>query len=359
MKKKIVIFLVGLSGGAGQVVLNYFNHMPKDKYTVDIVTTEIESEKLLKKYTDSNMKVYKVTPKRESIIKYFQENYRLIKNNKYDIAYGHMTLTNFFPLLISMFCGIKIRLSHSHLAPNRDKYFFERVLAFLTKLVSTEFIACGIDAGHFLYGNSDFKVLKNAIDLKKYMYLDSENLKQRRENGFSENIKIIGHVGRFDEQKNHTFIIEVFEKYVAKYPDTYLVLIGDGFLRNKIESITVKKGIREKVYFLGQVSDVYRKMMMFDAFILPSLFEGLSLAAVEAQAVGVNSVFSDKVSKETKLTNNVKFISLNSGLDNWVDKIHAATVTDNNGKENLKKLRNEGYDIDLEAKKFDEYLDSL
>lgn len=359
MKKKIAIFLVGLSGGAGKVVLNYFSHMPKAKYMIDIITTDIESEKLLQMYVSCGMKVYKVTPKRKSFWKYILENYRLMKDNHYDIAYAHMTLTNFFPLIIAMFCGIKIRLSHSHLAPNRKKYLFEEILAFLTKIVSTEYLACGEEAGKFLYGRSKFKILHNAVDLKKYSYSEEENLKQRKEIGISNETRVIGHVGRFDEQKNHSFLINVFNAYVKKYPNTYLVLIGDGILMDSIKKDVSEKGISGKVLFLGQVSDVYKKMMMFDVFVLPSLFEGFSLAAVEAQAVGVNCIFSDKVSKETKLTNNVEFVSLENDQKIWIDKLHNEIESKNNERVNIKKLRNVGYDINVEAKNFDEYLDFL
>lgn len=360
MKKiKVAVFLVGLSGGAGQVVINYFSHMPANKYEVDIITTEIESEDLLKKYEDYGMRVYKITRKRESLIKNLSDTNRLLKRKHYDIAYAHMTLTNFFPLFISWIRGIKIRISHSHLAPITKKSLGDKILSLLTKCISTQYLACGTDAGHFLYGNSKFKVVKNAIDLSKYRYSDEERERQRKKIGISDDTKLIGHVGRFNEQKNHRFLIEVFAEYIKIYPNSKLILMGDGPLKKQIEQQLKNKGISEKVLFLGQVSDVNQKLMMLDAFILPSLFEGLSIAAIEIQAVGINSVFSDTVSIETDLTSNVKFLSLKAPVSEWVNTLHEAVEMPNNELRGIDELKNNGYDIEIEAKKFDQYLESL
>lgn len=360
MKKiKVAIFLVGLSGGAGQVVINYFSHMPSDKYEVDIITTEIESDDLLKKYKNCGMRVYKITRKRESLIKNLSDTNKLLKNNHYDIAYAHMTLTNCFPLFIAWIHGIKIRISHSHLAPITKKSVGDKILSLLTKCVSTQYLACGTDAGHFLYGNSKFKVVKNAIDLAKYRYSDNERKRQREQLGVSENTKLIGHVGRFDEQKNHRFLIEIFSEYIKKYPNSKLILMGDGPLKKQIEQQVKKRGISEKVLFLGQVPDDNKKLMMLDAFVLPSLFEGLSLAAIEVQAVGINSVFSDTVSMETDLTSNVNFLSLKASMGEWTNAIREAVEIPNNKLQGIEELRENGYDIEVEAKKFDQYLEKL
>ncbi|MDN4832801.1 glycosyltransferase [Ligilactobacillus salivarius] len=359
-KIKIAVFLVGLSGGAGQVVLNYFQNM-SDNYDIDIITTHVESEELLRNYTkDKKFHVYKIPTKKESLIKNISMMNKILKSKNYSVAYAHMTLTNCFPLFVAWLRGIKIRISHSHLAPRKKKNIFEKMLAFLTKLFATEYIACGNDAGKYLYGSSDFIILKNAINLEKYKYSENVKMKQKKLLKLDdETKKIIGHVGRFDTQKNHDFIINLFKKYKEKYPNTHLCLMGEGVLEEEIKEKVRNLGLDNDVTFMGRVDDVYNKLQMLDAFILPSLFEGLSISAIEAQAVGINCVFSSTVSKETKVTENVDFISLDEDYKIWINKLHSAVEKDNLKDEGVNALRKNGYDIHIESKKFEKYLLNL
>lgn len=357
-KINIAVFLVGLSGGAGQVVLNYFNNMP-DYYQVDVITMHIESKELLQKYMNSNINVYKIPSKKESLLKNMYGMYKILKKKKYDISYAHMTLTNCFPLFVSLLVGIKIRISHSHLAPLKKKNFFERILAKLTSLFATEYIACGEAAGRFLYDKKEFKILKNAIYLNKYESTDYKITRQKERLNLRKKDMVIGHVGRFDKQKNHKFIVNLFKNYLDKYPNTYLVLVGEGILKQEIEKMVESLGITENVLFLGLVDDVYDRLKAFDAFILPSLYEGLSISAVEAQAAGIACVFSDGVSIETDLTSNVEFLSLNDDISKWVEYVHSAVKKENSSRENIYLLQKEGYDIEKEAMKFDKYLMDL
>ena len=357
-KTKIAVFLVGLSGGAGQVVLNYFSNMP-DNYKLDVFTTRIESEGLLKKYKNANMKVYKITPKKESIFKNLYQMWKKMRSEKYDIAYAHMTLTNCFPLFIAWLLGVKVRISHYHLAPLKKKSFFETFLAWLTQIFSTESLACGEEAGKYLYGKRNFKIVRNAIDIEAYRRSEQERNYQRQNLGFPKDAFVLGHVGRFDLQKNHRFLIEVFKKFETNHKNSYLVLMGDGDLQSEIKNLIRSYKLDTKVKFLGQVKDVPRKMQALDMFILPSLYEGLSVSAIEAQAAGLFCVFSNTVSKETQIAENVEFLALEDGSNIWAKKISSIQNFQNQSNDNIKKLRYHGYDIKTEALKFDKYLQNL
>lgn len=352
MKKiKIAVFLVGLSGGAGKVVINYFNHMPDD-YQIDVITTRIESKKLLDLYKRANIKVIKIPSKRESFLKNIFSTFRILKRERYDIAYAHMTLTNCFPLYIAKLCKIKLRISHSHLAP-QHKTLVERLLAFFTNKVSTDRIACGTDAGKFLYGNKSFIVLNNAIDLEEFKFDNTKRDKIRKKLKIPQTSLVIGHVGRFDEQKNHQFIIELFEKIKKDRNDSYLALIGEGHLKEKTQKKITEKGLTGSVRFIGEVDNVNDYLNVFDVFILPSLFEGLSVSAIEAQANGLPCVFSSTVSRETAIINNTYFEKLND-IENWSKRI--LSIKRENNSVVKKQIVLNNYEINHEAAVFDKWI---
>ena len=299
MKKiKIAFIMSGLAGGVGSVILNYFDFMPSDDYEIHIVTQDIKSDKYIEMYESRGFKVIKIPSKKESVVNNISCLMKLMKKNKYDIVHSHMTLTNFFPLVVAKICGVKIRISHSHMAEKHTIKTY--ILAFLAKIVATDYFACGQDAGKFLFGHSEFTVLKNAIDLEKYTFNYDIRIKERKELGAADDTIIIGHVGRFAKQKNHDFIIDVFSKINSIEPNSILVLVGTGELMEKMRKKVIDLNLQDKVKFLGLIDDVYRKLQAFDLFLLPSLYEGLCIAAVEAQATGVSCLFSDNVARETK-----------------------------------------------------------
>lgn len=350
-KIKIAIFVHGLSGGVGQVLINYFNNMPKD-YDLDIITMNVESKQLLSEFKNSNFKVIKIPSKSESFVRNMLSMFLIFKKKKYDIAYAHMTLTNFFPLFVAKCCGVKIRVSHSHLAEKKSLY--TSTLGWLTRLVSTDYLACGEKAGRFLYGNKSFTVFNNAIDLNLYAFNSRMRSRVRKSLGISENTVVLGNVGRFSKQKNHDFLLELFKEYHDYNKDSMLILIGDGELHKYLERKVQSLGIDSSVKFLGQLNNVNKVLQAMDLFVQPSLFEGLSLAAIEAQAAGVPCIFSSTVTNETKVTSNVSFISLNAPMNVWVECCKKLIKLGHTNTVN--ELRKNGYDIFQESEKLDTFL---
>lgn len=350
-KIKIAIFVHGLSGGVGQVLLNYFNNMPKD-YELDIITMHIESEDLLSTFQNNNFKVIKIPSKSDSLVGNISSMFSILRKNKYDIAYAHMTLTNFFPLFVAKYCGIKTRISHSHLAESRNLY--TNILAWLTRMVSTDYIACGEKAGRFLYGKKPFTIFNNAVNLNSYVFNSKKRVKARKALEIGEDTVVLGNVGRFSKQKNHIFLLKLFAEYHNYNRNSVLLLIGDGELKNYLKKEAYNLKIDKSVKFLGQLDDVTDMLQAMDLFVQPSLFEGLSLAAIEAQAAGVPCVFSDSVTKETKLTPNVSFISLNAPITEWIETCEEMSNLGHSNTTN--DLRKNGYDIFRESKKLDTFL---
>lgn len=178
-----------------------------------------------------------------------------------------------------------------------------------------------------------YKVIPNAIDVDQYKRNDEIRAVMRKKYKLEDKI-VVGHVGRFHFQKNHSFLIDVFE-HLAKQNEKYrLILIGQGMLENDIKKLVEQKGLEQKVIFCGVQSDISKFYQMMDCFVLPSLFEGLGIVALEAQACSLPCVLSDQVPRMVKVNDNVSFLSLKSDLSEWVDVIEYYTSSNNLSYEN-------------------------
>lgn len=349
-KIKIAYCVSGLAGGVCKVIANYMKHMPDD-YTVDIITQNITSEKYRELYEKLGFNIILVPSKSESIFRNMRTLYKLMQSQKYDIVHAHMTLTNCFPLFVASLCGVKIRVSHSHMAGNAT--FKSKLLAFLSCKVATDYFACGEEAGRYLYGNHKFQIINNAIELDKYYANDRIRKSQREKLEISENTIVVGHVGRFTYQKNHKKIIDIFAGYNKINPNSILLLVGKGEMYQEIKKIVSERGLGEKVIFTGIVDDVYNIIQAMDLFLLPSFYEGLCLAAVEIQACGIPCLFSNRVAYETKINDNVDFFSLDDSRDAINKKINK--LLSMGRLVESAKFAQRGFDIQVEANKLDDF----
>lgn len=351
MEKKIKIAhcVVALSGGVGSVIMNYFDYI-KDRYELHIITQDIVSEEYKKKYENRGYTIHVVPSKKQGIVKNIRALIRIFKKEKFDIVHAHMTSTNVFPLFAAKIAGVPVRISHSHIASRLN--FLGKVAAILNKIVASDLFACGEDAGKSLYGNSKYIIIKNAISLKKYRYNKEIRKEQREllEIGIAETVYC--HVGRFNHEKNHTFLIDVFSEIVKKEKRAKLILIGDGELEYKIREKVKSMNLEKQVVFLGFIDDVHLKLQAVDLFLLPSKYEGLCIAAIEAQAAGLPCILSDKVDPATKINENVEFCSISS-LEQWV-RLAAKYIKTDRIQDN-KKLVDAGFEISVEADKLDKY----
>lgn len=346
---KIAHCMCSLEGGVGKVVMNYFDNMPSEDYEVHIITQAVGSDKYIEMYEKRGYIIHVVPSKKESLFLNLKKTYRIFKDEDIDIVHCHMTVTNVFPLFIATLAGIKVRISHSHLAANKN--IFESFLCFLGKLFATDRFACGQEAGEAIFGKSSFRIIQNAIDLKRYKYSEEVRDTERKKLGLANN-KVICHVGRFSSQKNHDFLIDVFEKLHQEDSGYKLMLIGDGELLEKVKTKVEQIGLTEHVLFLGLIDDVNIKLQASDVFILPSLFEGLCLAAIEAQASGIPCVLSDTVDYRTKINENVILVE-SFDIDKWKKNIQDAFLEKRCTSQ--QKLVEEGFDIETEAKRLNDF----
>lgn len=349
-KIKIAYCVSGLAGGVCNVIANYMKHMPDD-YKVDIITQNITSDKYRELYEKLGFNIVLVPSKSESILGNMHALYKLMRTKKYDIVHAHMTLTNCFPLFVAGLCGIKIRISHSHMAGKTT--IKSKLLSFLSCRMATDYFACGENAGKYLYGSHEFQVINNAIELDKYSPNGIIRKRQREKFGINEETTVLGHVGRFTYQKNHEKIIDIFEKYNKINPDSVLLLVGGGEKYQEITRIVSERELNDKVIFTGIIDDVYNVIQAMDLFLLPSFYEGLCLAAVEIQACGIPCLFSDCVANETQINPNVDFFSLDDSSDVINTKINKLLAMER--QIDKAKFAQRGFDIQVEAAKLDKF----
>ena len=222
--------------------------------------------------------------------------------------------------------------------------------------------ACSLQAGEFLFGkkevlNGNVMLVHNSIDCAKYVYSFSVRDSMLATWGLKDCF-VLGHIGRFVEEKNHSFLIDIFAKIKSVEPKAILLLIGTGKLQNRIEERVVSLGLNDSVKFLGLRDDVFRLLQMIDVFVMPSLFEGLPITLVEAQAAGVPCVVSSNVPNDACLIPDIySSLSLQSSVNEWCDNI--LSYRGYSKRNMLSRMQNKGFDIVLSAQQLQNWYLSL
>lgn len=318
-------------GGIELFVMNHLRHFNRQKVVFDFI---IHGSKIgvfedeLKEY---GCKIYFLPVKSQNPIKYFYELNRFFKSEKYDIVHSHMDAMNTLILRYAKKYGVSVRISHSHntnhLTKNPIKHLLNEFMRHFSKRYATHLFACSVDAFKWLYkkdiiSNSNESIVPNAIRLDQFRFSKEHRFDIRGKYKISSDTLLIGHVGRFDYQKNHEFIINMFENLllVANKKKFKIAFIGVGPLKKYYEEKVIDYNLQANIIFLGKIGNPSYYYSAFDAFILPSLFEGLPLTLVEAQANDLPCLISDSISKDAVLTDKVKQLNINN-YELWVTEL--------------------------------------
>ena len=283
-EKIIVAHIMGKwnGGGVESVVMNYYRNIDRNRIQFHFLCDEDSTDIPYEEIEKLGGKVI-VIPPYQKLFKYQKELYRIFKENNYKIIHSHINALSVFPLRIAKKAGVPIRIAHSHSTSNKKEWkknILKMILRPFSKLYANNYFACTEYAGKWLFGKKvverkELNVINNAIDLKKFEFNENTREDLRKELGIKEDVLVIGHVGRFMKQKNHEFLIDVFEKAIKQDDNIYLILVGQGPLEDKIKEMAKEKGIENKILFLGQRHDVNKLYKAMDIFVLPSLYEGL------------------------------------------------------------------------------------
>lgn len=346
-------------GGAETLLMNVYRNVDLSKIQFDFVTHG-------KKHCDYEDEILKLGGKLYKIdslgslgpVRYVRTLMTIMKENRYQAVHSHTDFQGGFVTLAAILCGIQERISHSHSNhwSKKKSIISEASLHFLKILIkctATNYCACSKEAAVFLFGKKSFlsgrvHILKNGIEVLEYTAkkIDSDvNIKEELAIPFEA--KIIGHIGRFSESKNHLFILTILKKILEKNPNIYVVLVGDGPLKGMIEQEALNLGISKHVKFLGVRSDIPSLLKSFDVFLFPSLYEGFGMVLLEAQCAGVPCVISDTVPKTTDMDLNLAtYLNLHDDNYMWTREILNAFLKEKPGKEIiLSNFSKKGYSI--------------
>lgn len=351
-------------GGAEAMIMNYMRNIDRDVIKFDFLTNRDYRAAFEDEIESLGGKVYHMCPMYPGKFRQYKREVRefLKEHPEYKIIHSNLEERSYFALKEAKKLGVPVRISHSHNRPLgvNPKLIVRYYFKFMLKYYNTHMFACGVEAGDWLYGKKNREhviVMNNAIDAKAYTYNVSKSMKMKKILGV-ENKTVIGHVGRFFEQKNHPFLIDIFYEIHKRNSDTVLLLVGGGelddSLKNRMKQKVEDLGLQDCVQFLGVRDDVNEVMQAFDLFLLPSLFEGLPVTMVEAQASGLPCVISDKVPIQCDITGNVKVIALKESPKVWADKV-LEFVDGFERKDTWEMIRKAGFDIQENARWLEEF----
>ncbi len=325
-------------GGAETFIMNVFRTIDKSVYMFDFLLGR-EDGAYVEEIRKLGGGIYTVCSRSAGYFKYLKALNSFFKTNRGKYQAIHVHTSSLSSLEVFYFAkkyGIKTRIIHSHSTVQAG--WVHNILHWLHKpilgFLANKYLACSLVAKDWLYKYTcvydKSVVVKNGVDITLFSFNVNNRNEIRRELGIDNQCKVIGHIGRFDVMKNHTYLLDIFKELQRIDHNTVLLLVGDGPLRKNIENKTMELGLNNKVIFTGVRSDIYKIVSAIDILVFPSLYEGLPVSLVEAQAGGLTIVCSDRVSKEVQLSEAVSFLSLDKPACFWANYIDKLKVEDRN-----------------------------
>lgn len=251
----------------------------------------------------------------------------IIKNNRIDIVHAHTYYNSMYAVLAAKNAKINKIIVHSHNTKpestnNPLKKLYYKISKIIINRYATTFLACGKEAGEALFNkNKHFSIIENGIIVSDFVYSKDNRNKKRNELGLPNKTVALVHIGRFDIQKNHEFLIDVFYRFQEVNPSSILFLIGDGKLKDSILKKVHDIGIDKKVVFLGKRSDVNELLSAMDVLVFPSLYEGMPVTLIEAQVNGIPIIASSNIDKDINFTGSISFVSIDDSTKKWADTV--------------------------------------
>ena len=350
-----------LGGGVESVVMNYYRHIDRTKIQFDFICDEDSTNIPYDEIKSLGGKVILIPPY-QKILKYHKELKKVLYNGSYEIVHSHINTLSVFPLKAAKEVGVTVRVAHSHSTTNKTEWkknLLKSILKPFSKIYATHYFACTGHAGRWLFGNKTFNkgevfILNNAIDISKFKYNIKIRELKREELGVSDDVLVVGHIGRFVQQKNHHYVIDVFNEVYKYNKNSILVLIGQGPLKEEIENKVNDLGLIDVVKFLGQREDVHEWYQAFDTFLFPSIYEGLGMVAIEAQCAGCYCLVSTEVQSVAKVTDNIKFLELSLERKKWAECL-LEKIPSRGSKNYELEVFKHGYDIKTEVEKLEHF----
>lgn len=353
-------------GGSQTMIMNLYRKIDRKKIQFDFIVDHPDQLYFAEEIKNLGGKIYFMpTFQGKNILSVRCEwNDFFNKHKEYHILHSHVRSYASVYLPIAKKHGLKT-IIHSHSTSNGNgiSSAIKRVMQYPLRWQADYFFACSEYAGKWLYGtkvvkSKEFKVISNAIDSKRYIYNPNNRNRIRSELNIQENAFVVGHVGRFAEVKNHSFLLDVFYEVYKADNQAILLLVGDGELKNHIITKVKMLNLDKNVVFTGMRDDIPELLSAMDTFVFPSIYEGLGIVAIEAQAAGLQTLCADTIPSEAKITELFHYISLNEPVTKWADLItkYHNGYTRNNMQT---QIINAGYDIGASVKWLENFYERM
>ena len=360
-----ILHVIGIMnrGGAETMIMNLYRHINRSKVQFDFVENSSEPAIFDEEIMGLGGRIYRCphyTGKNHfTYVKWWNDFFKE-HAREYSIIHGHLGSTAVIYLTIAKKYGLyAIAHSHSSGTDYSLKSFLYQIMSYNTRNIADYFFACSDAAGKDRYGckivsGNRYSVINNAIDLDAFSFDQSVRESARQEFSFKPDQLVIGHIGRYTREKNQAFVIEIFNKLKKQVKNARLLMVGDGPLHTQMMQLAANTEEKSSIIFTGVRADVNRLLQAMDVFVFPSLYEGLPVTMVEAQAAGLPCLISDKVPKECVLTAGlVEVMPLSAVPDKWADKILAMRTISRTDRR--KEIAAHGFDITTEAVKLQEF----
>ncbi len=360
------LFTIMNRGGAETMVMNYYRNIDRTKIQFDFLVHREERGAYEDEIEALGGRIYRMPPPHPGR---FREHAKAVAefleaHPEYSILHSHMSELGYFIFKEAKARGVKCTVCHAHNAPNfksetlpeKIKHVVRDAMKYGIRKYTDHMFICGLDAGRWLFGAKNegkFVMMNNAVDARKFSWNPEKAAELKARMQVQGNF-VICHVGRFNAQKNHTFLIDIFNAVHQKHPDSVLLLTGAGDLEEKIRAKVENLGLSDSVRFLGLRDDVNDILLASDVFLFPSLYEGLPVTLVEAQSSGIKCLISDTIPDDCLLTKNVEVISLEKSAEDWASEV-LKYADGYDRKDTFNEIAEAGFDIKENAKWLEEF----
>lgn len=361
-KKIKILHVIGIMdyGGAETMIMNLYRKINREEFQFDFLVHRKREGKYDREIKQLGGKIYYI-PEFKIYNWYSYKNACDIffeKHMDYDVVHGHIESCASIYLGVAKKYGIHT-IAHCHSAGYQSLFpkLLYNLLTVNTRKVAEYCLSCSKEAGINRFGENvvlskKFLVFNNGIDTEKYIYSCDQQKNLKKIFGIEDQM-VIGHVGRMSKEKNQQYLLHVFKELLKRKRNSILVLVGDGEERKNLELLAENLGIRNKVLFLGNRNDVAELMKMFDGFVFPSIYEGLPLVLIEAQAADLPCVVSEAIIAEAIFTNKVKKLSLECTYEKWAVEVLELLEAEYGRNNTYKLICNKGFDINETVKKLE------
>ena len=336
--------------GTEAFMMNVFRGVDRSRFQVDFLIYNRKQTDYTQEVEAAGNKVWRVPSRRESPMGWYCSLNKFFKEHAKEYVAIHYCgggLTAIAPIVLAFYYKVPVRIIHSHSSSSEGLHnkLFHLLQRGIAKQLTTHHFACSTLAAKWFFGDSPAVIIKNGIDIQRFAFDSVKRDKVRLQNGISATTKVIGHVGRFEAEKNHAFLVEVFAEYCKNQPDALLMLVGKGSLTEAIKEKARQLNITNKVCFMGERSDVSDLLQAMDLFLMPSTFEGQPFVLIEAQCAGLPCLVSDVINQDICLTDHIKHFSLKRLAKEWADEIMGLLVSCYQRKSEHKVIEQKGYSI--------------